>query len=169
MAASRGILAEHLQPGFPSGPLRTETSIRSLSAGLTRRWLEAGLVLWLLTILAGCGPANAVDVQFKGYSIVPSRASIKAGSITFNLTNKDGQMLHQFVIAQTDLLADKLPLGADAKVDETPLNIVGAVDKVDVGQSGTLTADLAPGHDALICKVPGRYQLGMRTDFTVTP
>jgi uncharacterized cupredoxin-like copper-binding protein len=66
-------------------------------------------------------------------------------------------------------MSDKLPLGADSKVDETDLKIVNRVDKIDVGQSSALTADLAPGHYVLMCNIVGHYQLGMHADFTVAP
>jgi len=143
--------------------------MRAFWAGLTRHGLRAGFALFWLALLAACGSANAVGIQYKGYSIVLDHATKKTGDIVFNLDNKDGQVLHQFVVVQTDQPADKLPLGADSKVDETGLKIVNRVDKIDVGQSSTLTANLAPGHYVLMCNIVGHYQLGMHADFTVAP
>ena len=71
--------------------------------------------------------------------------TMKTGDIVFNLNNQDGQVLHEFLVVQSDLPADKLPLGADSQVNETGLKIVNRVDKIDVGQSSILTANLAPG------------------------
>jgi uncharacterized cupredoxin-like copper-binding protein len=138
-------------------------------SGFVARRLRLAAVLCLLAFLAACGAGNAVNVQYHGYRIAPSPASIKTGDVTFNLNNQDGQVLHEFVVAQTDLPADKLPLGSDAKVDETQLKIVARGSKLDVGQSGTLTANLPPGHYVLLCNIVGHYQLGMHADFTVTP
>jgi uncharacterized cupredoxin-like copper-binding protein len=143
--------------------------MRSFLAGPARHWLAAGFAVFLLALLAACGPANVVNVQYKAYSIVLNRATMKTGDIIFNLANTDGQVLHQFVIVQTDLPADKLPLGADSKVNETGLKIVNRVDKIDVGQASALTANLAPGHYVLMCNIVGHYQLGMHADFTVAP
>ena len=143
--------------------------MRGFLAGLTRHGLSAGFAMLWLALLAACSSANAVDVQYKGYTIVLNRATVKTGDIVFNLGNKDGQVLHQFAIVQTDQPADKLPLGADSKVDETGLKIVNRVDKIDVGQSSALTANLAPGHYVLMCNIVGHYQLGMHADFTVAP
>ena len=99
-----------------------------LNTGLARRGrLAAGLLL-VVALLAACGPGNSVNIQYKGFAIQASRTSAKAGEIVFNLSNQEGQVLHQFLIVQTDVTADKLPLGADAKVDETGLKIVGRVD-----------------------------------------
>ena len=138
-------------------------------AGAASCGLRTGLILCLMSLLAACGPGNAVGVQYHGYTIALSRPSMKAGTIIFNMNNQDGQVLHEFVVVQTELAADKLPMGSNSKVDETGLTIVGRVDKVDVGQSGTLTANLAAGHYVLMCNIVGHYQLGMHTDFTVTP
>ena len=143
--------------------------MRSLRSALAGCGLQVGLIIWSCTLLAGCGSANVVDVKFNGFAIVSDRSSIKTGSVVFQLTNKDGQVLHQFIIVQTDLPADKLPLGADARADTSALTIVSSLDKLDVGQSASLTANLAPGHYVLMCNIVGHYQLGMHTDFTVTP
>jgi uncharacterized cupredoxin-like copper-binding protein len=139
------------------------------SVALARLWTLIGPGLCLAALLAGCGPANSVDVRFQAYSIVPNHTSVKAGTITFNVKNDAGQVLHQFVVVKTDVPADQLLLGTDGKVDESQLTVLGLVDKLDVGQSGKLTADLAAGHYVLFCNVVGHYRLGMHTDFSATP
>ena len=48
--------------------------MRSFSAGLARHWLPAGLPVFLLALLAACGPANVVDVQYKGTVSCSNRA-----------------------------------------------------------------------------------------------
>src|SRR5579859_1502957 len=143
--------------------------MRSHLADVRWRGLVSAMVFGSLAILAACGPGNAVDVQYHGYSLAPSRSAITTGAITFNLNNQDGQVLHEFVVVQTDLPADRLPLGADSRVDESQLKIVARSNKVDVGQAGTLSASLPPGHYVLMCNIVGHYQLGMHTDFVVTP
>ena len=39
---------------------------------------------------------------------------------------------------------------------------------LNAGTTKTLTIDLAPGHYAFVCNLPGHYGQGMHTDFTVT-
>ncbi len=137
--------------------------------GQARNGFRVGIGMLVLALAAACGSANSVGIQYHGYSFTPSPTSFKAGAVTFNLDNKDGQVLHEFVVVQTDLPADKLPLGPDGKVDESGLKIVGRASQIDVGQTGALTVNLAPGHYVLMCNIVGHYQLGMHADFTVTP
>jgi len=139
------------------------------AARLARRGLRASIPFLALVLLAACGPGNAVDVKYNGYTLLPSHATMKAGDIVFNINNQNGQVLHQFLVVQTDVPAGQLPLGAEAKVDESSLKIVGQLAKIDVGQSATLNAHLAPGHYVLMCNIVGHYQLGMHADFAVTP
>jgi uncharacterized cupredoxin-like copper-binding protein len=133
------------------------------------RRLAAALVLAALVLLAGCGPGNGVGIQYNGYTIQPSRNTAKAGDVVFNISNQNGQVMHQLLVVQTDTPAGQLRLGADTKVDLSGLNVVAKVDQVDVGQAATLAAHLAPGHYVLLCNIVGHYQFGMHTDFTVTP
>ena len=139
------------------------------TAGRRRPWLASALAGAVLVLLAGCGPRNGVSIQYDGYTIQASATTARPGPVVFTITNQNGQVMHQFLVARTDTPADHLHLGADGKVDETGLNIVARVDQVDLGQSATLTAHLAPGHYVLLCNIVGHYQLGMHADFTVTP
>ena len=71
---------------------------------------------------------------------------------------------------QTDLASDKLPVASDApEVDEEAdeLTAVDEVEDIAVGASEELTVDLKAGHYVVICNIPGHYQAGMRTEFTV--
>jgi uncharacterized cupredoxin-like copper-binding protein len=134
-----------------------------------RRGLRAAAWLLALGFMAACGPANGVDIKYSGYTLQPSRTTMKAGDIVFNINNQNGQVQHEFLVVQTDVPAGQFGLGTDAKVDETGLKIVGQVAKIDLGQTGTLSAHLAPGHYVLMCNIVGHYQLGMHADFNVTP
>ena len=134
-----------------------------------RTGLATALVLAALTLLAGCGPGNGVGIQYNGYTIQPSRNTAKAGDVVFNISNQNGQVMHQLLVVQTDTSAAQLRLGTDTKADLTGMNVVAKVDQVDVGQAATLAAHLAPGHYVLLCNIVGHYQLGMHADFTVTP
>jgi len=113
--------------------------------------------------------AAAVDVRLQSYSVTPSVVTIKAGNITFNVTNIATDQPHQFVMIKTDLAAEKLPVGSDGTVAETAVTIVNRIAALDPGKSGSLSVNLAAGHYVLICNRPGHYQQGMHSDFTVTP
>jgi len=139
------------------------------SANQARRWLATTLAGAALALLAGCGPGNQISIQYNGYSIQASRPGARAGDVVFNIANQNGQVLHELLVVQTATPAGQLPLGTGSTVDESQLNVVARVDKVDVGQTATLTAHLAPGHYVLLCNIVGHYQLGMHTDFLVGP
>ncbi len=127
----------------------------------------------LALLVASCGasaPATLpsdtqVTVDMKEYSITVTPATFAAGTIKFGIRNA-GQMPHQFDLIKTDLAAGKLPIDpATAKAKEDGL--VKQVLNIQPGKVATASADLQPGHYAIICNVPGHYQLLMRADFTV--
>ena len=107
-------------------------------------------------------------------TIDPSTAS--AGEVTFNITN-EGPSTHEFVVVQSDLAEDKLPIKElEAPPGGIPLGIVkeGAVTVVDEAEDITpstttdLTVDLDAGTYIIICNVPDHYQHGMHTTLTVS-
>ena len=146
--------------------------------GISRgsRWVIAGLLVLLLAACSGgtAAPATsaapaAVNVRLLTYSVTPDLATVKAGAITFNVTNAASDQQHEFLVIKSDLAADKLPVGGDATVDEKAVTVIDKVAEMDPGKSGTLAVTLAAGHYVLICNRPGHYQAGMHTDFTATP
>jgi uncharacterized cupredoxin-like copper-binding protein len=137
--------------------------------GPARRALLCALGAAALLLLAGCGPANAVNIAYNGFTIQASRTTVHPGPVVFNINNQNGQVPHEFLVVKTDTPADQLPLGSQSKVDESSLTIVGKVAQIDLGQSSTLTVPLPPGHYVLMCNLLGHYQLGMHADFIVAP
>jgi uncharacterized cupredoxin-like copper-binding protein len=107
---------------------------------------------------------GAIDVALTEYAITPAADTTPAGQVTFDVSN-DGAIPHEFVVVRTDTKAGDLLKGA--KADET--GTVGELDEQALGVKArkTLTLDLKAGHYALICNLPGHYQGGMHTDFTV--
>ncbi len=148
-----------------------------------------------VALLASCGTSGAtasspssessaagttVTVKLlSGFKIEASPNSVKAGSVTFKVTDKDDED-HEMVLMKTDLAADALPYDkATGKVPEegTGLESMGEVAELHQGASGTLTADLKPGKYVLMCNiaetksdgtVEGHYGEGMYLPFTVT-
>ena len=142
-------------------------------------------------LLAGCGdddgggdpagttatpaPANEISVTLQEYSIIPEVESVAAGEIIFAAENIGPDDIHEFAIVRTDLAPDALPTLEDGTVDETAegLDVIGEVEDLAVGESGSVTVDLEPGAYALICNVyeaaenEAHYGVGMFTGFTV--
>jgi uncharacterized cupredoxin-like copper-binding protein len=129
-------------------------------------------LLALAMVLASCaGPPEAapsdsqVVAEMTDFKITVNVPSVKAGRTKIGVRNL-ANMEHSFEVLKTDLAHDKLPVdGASAKAKED--GKVGEIKSVPAGKSGAVTIDLAPGKYVLICNVPGHYQLGMHTAFTV--
>jgi uncharacterized cupredoxin-like copper-binding protein len=108
-------------------------------------------------------PASAV------VGITLDTATVKAGEITFEVTNSSKEVVHEMIVAP--LKDDKTPLAyvkADQGVDEEAAGALGEVSETDPGKSGSLTLHLKPGSYILFCNVAGHYAMGMWAKFTVT-
>ena len=121
-----------------------------------------------LLVACGGGPTR-VDVTMTDYEMGLSVDSVKAGEVTFRITNDADVTVHEFVVVSTDTLAADLPVGEDLLVDESQFTPVDEVEDLEAGKSANLTVTLTPGHYVLLCNIAGHYTLGMHTDFTVTP
>jgi uncharacterized cupredoxin-like copper-binding protein len=107
--------------------------------------------------------AHNVDVTLAQFSVSPTATVGAAGHLTFRVHNA-GSITHELVIVKTPRAAADLPLKAGR-----------AVENVNVGETGdmqpaatkSVSVNLAPGHYALICNLPGHYLAGQHTDFTV--
>ncbi|MEP7040493.1 MAG: copper-binding protein [Chloroflexota bacterium] len=143
--------------------------------------LRRGLALIAIgSLLASCasGPSSGpVAATVKEWQISLSATDLKAGAITFNVTN-NGDKEHEFVIRKTDLKADALPTNDDGTVieDSPQLTEVGTPSELGEIKSGsndrTVTVTLQPGHYVIFCNLHVEdlvhYQKGMHIDFTVT-
>jgi uncharacterized cupredoxin-like copper-binding protein len=125
-----------------------------------------------VSALAGCssGPSK-VDVSLTTYVITLSTDSVKAGEVTFHVTNNATDLVHEFVIFKTDLPEDQLPLTAENIVDEAGAGItfINEVEDVEQGTSKDLTVTLEPGRYVLLCNTAenNHYMRGMHIVFTV--
>jgi uncharacterized cupredoxin-like copper-binding protein len=112
---------------------------------------------------SGSGGISATE---KDFSITLASSTAPAGSVTFNVSN-DGPSTHEFVILKTDDAPDALPV-KNGSVDETGLTIVDENENVAPSTTATLQDTLAAGSYVIICNMPGHYEAGMHTAFTVT-
>src|SRR5206468_1373346 len=103
-------------------------------------------------------------VGLSEYSITPAPQTMKAGDVTFDVTNQ-GTMVHEMVLIKSDDDPAHLPMENGEASEE---GSVGEVSELPAGKNGTLTAHLAPGSYVTICNVAGHYSAGMRTEFTVS-
>lgn len=110
---------------------------------------------------------NTVSVSLVEWDVVATPTAATAGSVAFNASN-DGSQEHEFVVIATSLPADQLPQDGGS-VDETAedVTVIDEIEPFAPGQSNSLTISLDAGSYVLICNIPGHYDLGMRTAFSV--
>jgi hypothetical protein len=125
---------------------------------------------------AGSSEAT-IAVELKEWSVLPARADVPAGTVTFD-ANNTGAEAHELVVVRADDPA-RLPLAADGTVDEDKLPegaFVGEIEPFPAKQHCTGTFQLAAGRYALFCNIleteadgtkENHYANGMRTRFEV--
>jgi uncharacterized cupredoxin-like copper-binding protein len=130
-----------------------------------------------LVMLSGCTgglPADSpttgtiVDASVEDFAIHAPPSVAAEGEVTFRIYNK-GPATHEFVVTQTDLPADELPIGPDGtSADEDAFEVTGEVSDVAAWTTEPLTLALTPGRYVLFCNLEGHYLGGMYTSFRVT-
>jgi len=112
---------------------------------------------------------QVIDVREISYLIRFSQYSAQAGPITFHIVNGADDMLHEFILIQTDSPASELPTDeTTGRVQEDAVTIITSAEDIPPSNSRNITVNLAAGHYVIVCNLPGHYQQGMRVDFTVT-
>lgn len=107
-------------------------------------------------------PAHASAVTLSEFNVAPKPSEVAHGRVTFNVSNA-GRVEHEFVVLKTSKPASDLL--KDGRADET--GNVGEIGSVTPGQTKALKLNLAAGHYALICNLPGHYAAGQYSDLTV--
>lgn len=121
--------------------------------------------------LPAAGPVGSgsgtVNVTMSEFSVEAAPGSTTSGQIVFNLNN-EGAVLHELLIIRTEAAQDALPIKSGAVDEANPgLDVVGEILNVNGGDSGNVTAPLPAGNYVLLCNIPGHYNAGMHTAFTV--
>jgi uncharacterized cupredoxin-like copper-binding protein len=97
------------------------------------------------------------------------QSSVKAGKVTFAVTNEAMSENHEMVLIRLKDKSQTLPLLKEKhRIDESKVNSLGEVADLKPGDQGTFTATLKPGAYELMCNVKGHYEAGMHTVLTVT-
>lgn len=112
-------------------------------------------------VMRGMGmTTTAMPMAMLGIDVASS--TVKAGAVTFEVTNTSKHMVHEMVIAP--VADEKMPLPYDKsleKVNEDAAGHLGEVAELNPGQSGALKITLKPGKYILYCNISGHYALGM--------
>ena len=100
------------------------------------------------------------------YALTPAKRTLKAGKVTFVVTNK-GAITHEMNVIPVPSTGTVLARGKSAgQVREK--GKIGAVEGLKTGQTGRVAVTLERGTYQLFCNIPGHYMKGMRTVITVT-
>ncbi len=115
------------------------------------------------TTAAATGPT--IKTTLNEFKIVTAPAMATAGRVVFDVTNT-GKVEHEFAVIKTTKPANAA-LNKQNPDADVPGN-VGEIASIQPGASKQLVIKkLAAGHYALVCALPGHYESGMYSEFTV--
>jgi uncharacterized cupredoxin-like copper-binding protein len=148
-----------------SGPWKTIVPIPGASAASTSPTSTASPGPTRIQVTLGEASTSQMFIKLSSFT-APS------GVVTFYVTNA-GNQTHEFVVLRTDTPAGSFPITSFEgetdrfNEDEAGTN-VGETGDMKPGEAKALRINLAPGHYAVACNLPGHYRMGMHQDFTVT-
>jgi uncharacterized cupredoxin-like copper-binding protein len=103
-------------------------------------------------------------------SIRVDKPTVKAGPVTFDVTNWSRSIVHEVLVISVDNQAAPLPYDyAQARVPEEQVKVLGEAEGLQPNASKTFEIALTPGSYLLICNVAGHYAAGMVAPFSVAP
>lgn len=104
-----------------------------------------------------------------GMSVRTNVASVKAGNVTFDVTNLSRSLVHEMIVVAVENPNAPLPYDYNAgQIPKNQVKMLGETEEMQPNAEKTITIDLKPGAYLLICNVPGHYAAGMWTPLTVT-
>ena len=129
------------------------------------------LLAMLVGLAALASAATTVDVvladpsadsALQRMTIIPSPDAVKAGTITFQVSNRSQKLVHEMIVVRQPAGGKPLPYNSRAqRVVENRIKSLGEVSELYPGKSGKLTVNLGPGEYLLFCNQAGHYQSGM--------
>jgi len=103
-------------------------------------------------------------------SIRVDKPTVKAGTVTFEVTNWSRSVLHEILVVSVDNPTAPLPYDyPQARVPEDQVKVLGEAADLQPNVSKTFGVALTPGSYLLICNLPGHYAAGMAVPLSVTP
>ena len=103
-------------------------------------------------------------------SIRVDKPTVKAGTVTFDVTNWSRSVLHEVLVVSVDNPTAPLPYDyPQARVPEDQVKVLGEAADLQPNVSKTFEVTLTPGSYLLICNLPGHYAAGMAVPLSVTP
>lgn len=113
----------------------------------------------------GIAGGAKVKVLLNEFTLRPSVERVAAGKVTFTVSNV-GKVDHEFVVLKTVYRAARLPINSEGDVFER--GKIAKIAPMNRGTTEVLSLNLARGHYALVCNLPGHYQAAQFSDFSVS-
>jgi uncharacterized cupredoxin-like copper-binding protein len=114
----------------------------------------------------GLGPGMMMGMM----SLRTDKTSVKAGPVTFDVTNWSRSVVHEMLVVAVDSPDAPLPYDYSKQIVlEDQIKKLGETQELQPNTSKTIDMTLAPGSYLLVCNVPGHYAAGMVAPFTVAP
>lgn len=115
----------------------------------------------------GNAPSNDLTGTVREWAVEVSSSSATAGEVTFTVTN-EGTIGHEFLVVKTDIPDGEIPLDGDHfSEDAGGIEVIDEIGEYAKETTETLTVELTAGKYQLVCNLPGHYEAGMHTAFTV--
>ncbi len=106
----------------------------------------------------------------KGMMIKADEQTVRAGPVTFMVSNDSKDLVHEMIVVSVDKLGEPLPYDKkDHRVIEFEIKDLGEASDLNPGEKKILRLTLKPGAYELICNQPDHYMSGMRANLIVTP
>jgi uncharacterized cupredoxin-like copper-binding protein len=116
------------------------------------------------------GPGMMTGMMGGMMSIRVDKPTVKAGTVTFDVTNWSRSVLHEVLVVKVDNPAAALPYDyPQARVQEEQVKVLGEAADLQPNTSKTFEVALEPGSYLLTCNIPGHYAAGMAVPLSVTP
>jgi len=137
------------------------------------------LLASVLVFSYGCGEDNddtaggsdsdgAITGVVKEWEVTVDQQKATAGEVVFTVTN-EGTIGHEFLVVKTDVADGEIELDGDHFSEENAsLLVIDEIGEYAKKTTESLTVTLEPGNYQLVCNLPGHYENGMHTSFTVT-
>ena len=89
---------------------------------------------------------QVIDVKEVSFQITLSQYNAQAGPVTFHIVNGADDMLHEFLIFETDLKPDELPTDMSGRVQEDALTELTGAEDIPPSHSRDITVNMGAGH-----------------------